>query len=163
VTSIIYSEADLTVWQMPAGSDYPLFLRSQLGNVTIARTDKGKPYIPDSEWRFNVSHSGEYLLVVLSRGSEVGVDIEQIRPVQHLERLVERYFSGEAIRDAEEFSRAWVRRESLLKGIGIGLGGLSEYRVVPAGWRIVDLPAPAGYAAALALYSSPTVPPQSAG
>lgn len=151
MTSIIYSETDLTVWQMPAGSDYRLFLRAQLGAVEFERTDRGKPILKDSEWRFNASHSGDYLLVALSRGREVGVDIERVRPVYYRERLVERFFPDDVITDAESFCRAWVRREALLKGIGIGLGGLSEYREVPAGWSIRELTAPVGYCAALAV------------
>jgi 4'-phosphopantetheinyl transferase len=150
VTSIVYSETDLTVWQMPAGSDYQLFLRSELRSaIRIERTAKGKPFLVDSGWRFNVSHSGSWQLIALSR-NEVGVDIECARPVKFRQAIVERYFPNQYICDDEAFLRAWVRREALLKGIGVGLAGLSTVSPTPTGWTVVDLSVPHGYFGALA-------------
>ncbi len=146
--SIIYSETDLTVWQMSATSDYRAFLRSQLGPVEFGINEHGKPRIVDSRWHFNASHSGELMLLALS-SIEVGIDIERVRPIVHLDHLAAKYFPGEPIGDRDSFCRAWVRREALLKAHGIGIRGLSTHRDLPAGWRLIDLPVPSGYYASL--------------
>jgi hypothetical protein len=39
-------------------------------------TENGKPYLPDSPLKFNVSHSERYALIAIAEGIEVGVDIE---------------------------------------------------------------------------------------
>ena len=135
---------------MPVGADWREFVRGKLGGVEFGKGVNGKPYVVGSEWRFNVSHSGEWMLVALARGCEVGVDIEQVRPVVHLDRIVERY----SLDDADGFCAAWVRREALVKAAGVGLAGFAKWRELPAGWRLVDLTVPDGYRGALVIASS---------
>lgn len=54
--------------------------------------------------RFNLSHSGQAMLVAVTAGREVGVDIERARE-----------------RHTDEFLRAWTIREARLKCLGVGL------------------------------------------
>jgi hypothetical protein len=42
----------------------------------FAYTENGKPYLPDSSLKFNVSHSENYALIGIAESIEVGVDIE---------------------------------------------------------------------------------------
>lgn len=69
----------------------------------------------------------------------------------------------------EAFLSCWVRKEAYLKGIGTGLpGGLRAHHVgladhlappgstTPPGWTLADVPAPPGYAAAVALRADGT-------
>jgi hypothetical protein len=42
----------------------------------FAYTDNGKPYLPDSPLKFNVSYSEDCALIAIVEGVEVGVDIE---------------------------------------------------------------------------------------
>jgi phosphopantetheinyl transferase len=42
----------------------------------FAYNDNGKPYLPDSPLRFNVSHSENLALIAIADASEVGVDVE---------------------------------------------------------------------------------------
>ncbi len=58
------------------------------------------------ELRFNLSHSGELMLVGVTTGREVGVDIELMRAGRTAELL-----------------RAWTVREAVVKCLGVGLGG----------------------------------------
>ena len=58
------------------------------------------------ELRFNLSHSGELMLVAVTTGREVGVDIELMRAGRTAELL-----------------RAWTVREAAVKCLGVGLGG----------------------------------------
>src|SRR5947209_7493958 len=39
----------------------------------------GKPFFPDTDLCFNLSHSGGWAVLAVARGREVGIDIEQIR------------------------------------------------------------------------------------
>jgi 4'-phosphopantetheinyl transferase len=94
---------------------------------------RGKPELdgaPDPVVHFNLSHSGDRALVAVSRSQQVGVDVEQVRPVPGLLPLVTRFFSDrerEAIFGDEEpveaFFYHWTLKEAWLKASGLGLGG----------------------------------------
>lgn len=87
-----------------------------------------KPYIEGNEIFFNLSHSGDYVLCVIS-DTEVGCDIQQIKKVR--QSVMDRYFhsvekayilEGETEEDcARRFTRIWVLRESYVKQTGEGL------------------------------------------
>jgi 4'-phosphopantetheinyl transferase len=88
--------------------------------------------------RFNLSHSDRLMLVAVSTGREVGVDVELVR---------KRY--------SEELLRAWTMREAAVKCLGTGLasapagGGAGDPR--PALWSTeLDL-GPWGAVAAIAV------------
>src|SRR5690554_2588984 len=51
--------------------------------IVIYATERGKPYIKadNAPFYFNLSHSGPHAALGISRDYEIGVDIEQIRPV----------------------------------------------------------------------------------
>ena len=55
--------------------------------ITICRTERGKPYAKGMAVHFNVSHSGDLVLCAVS-DSSIGADIERIRPVS--DRLMQR-------------------------------------------------------------------------
>lgn len=138
----------------------------------------GKPAL-GGEWRsrpiwFSVAHCEDLVLVALSRSSDVGIDLERSRSIEHWERVADRVLSPteraqlrHAVDEGEDpgtvFLRHWCRVEAELKAIGCGIVGLEDHRdgKRPLGLRLVDLvdlplPAPARanpgrYQAALAL------------
>ena len=84
--------------------------------------------------RFNVSHSADLAVVAVSRGREVGVDLERMRPITEAERIVASFFSAAEVDAfaaipepdrAAAFLRGWTRKEAVLKGFGVGISGLS--------------------------------------
>jgi 4'-phosphopantetheinyl transferase len=101
----------------------------------------GKPMLAGKEAKlqFNLSHSCDLALIAISEAFEVGVDVEQIRPMENLAKLAERFFMAseasalaalsEETRTAA-FFRVWTRKESLLKATGIGIAnGLQRAEV----------------------------------
>lgn len=75
---------------------------------------------------FNLSHSGDWTVIAVSDG-EVGVDIQQVKPVDM--RLATRFFSADEGRILAEagdgakalFYRLWTVKEAYLKALGTGL------------------------------------------
>jgi 4'-phosphopantetheinyl transferase len=79
---------------------------------------------------FNMSHSGDFILIAVGLLREVGVDVEKVRPEIELERLARRFFSPGEVESlsAQEsdqrlaaFFRCWTRKEAYIKARGGGL------------------------------------------
>ena len=109
--------------------------------ITFSESEEGKPRALNAAgWDFNVSHSGDYVAVAVGRG-QVGVDLEQIRPVREMESIVERYFHPDEAAEwravapglrEEAFFVIWSAREASMKCVGLGLArGISVTRVDP--------------------------------
>lgn len=145
----------------------------------------GKPALtsPHQDVRFNLSHTRGMSLIAVSRGREVGVDIERMRGDAPVAQIAPRYFSDEewdALQGLPEperlgaFHEIWTRKEACLKAVGTGLaGGLGDFDVAvgpaapsllrasrrslgpPEGWWLQDLHVGPGYAAAVACAREP--------
>ena len=79
---------------------------------------------------FNISHSGERVLVGIVREARIGVDIEEFRPESATLEVAARFFTAKENRDlrtlsgaeqVEGFFRCWTRKEAYLKALGCGL------------------------------------------
>jgi len=94
----------------------------------------GKPELApggDAEGlRFNLSHSRGLALYALTRGHEIGVDVEGVRADFAWEEIASRFFAPrevEALRlvpgpsRAEAFFHCWTRKEAFVKAGGKGL------------------------------------------
>ncbi len=78
---------------------------------------------------FNISHSGDAAVVALA-GTELGVDVEALRPVARAGRLAARFFSDrerQALADLpadlydQAFLAIWTAKEAYLKAVGSGI------------------------------------------
>ena len=147
------------------------------GTLEFDYGDYGKPVLasPRGGVRFNVSHSGDVVLLAFGRGRDVGVDVERSERQVAWDTVARRFFSrqelddlealpGEARREA--FFRCWTRKEAFIKATGHGVAfGLSNFAVSlrpdqgpavvwvregeAAAWRLTDADPGAGYAGAL--------------
>lgn len=90
-----------------------------------------KPALADStDLQFNVSDSQDLAAYAITRGVEIGVDVEILRPMPDAISISEHYFSDPEREDlrsvgeeetAEAFFNCWTRKEAYLKAIGEGL------------------------------------------
>jgi hypothetical protein len=96
----------------------------------------------------------------------VGIDTERVREDLDFVALARRALARETVEELERapagerparFAAAWARHEAHLKCLGIGLGTVADPQGPPV--TVVDLTAPAGFAAALAVSGRLTVEP----
>jgi 4'-phosphopantetheinyl transferase len=121
------------------------FMRVILARYLGAKPDKleftystrGKPTLGGSYasvgLHFNLSHSGGIALLAVSPAGTVGIDVEQLRPMDDADQLVHRFFSS---RETEAFQKMppsakslaffnlWTRKEAFLKASGEGIAHL---------------------------------------
>ena len=144
--------------------------------VPFVYAAKGKPSVADSKLEFNASDSGDIAVFAFAWEMPLGIDVEQIRPLDNLEGVGRRFFSPvewsaiEAMppeQRQEAFFRCWTRKEAFVKATGDGLSyGLKQFDVSVSGparilrirddtgeaahWSMHDLSLPQGYMGALA-------------
>lgn len=84
----------------------------------------GKPYLKNQSINFNISHSGDYV-VLATANREIGVDIEKI--ADYPDKIVIRCFTSlerewmKQEKETEAFYRLWTAKESVMKASGFGL------------------------------------------
>jgi 4'-phosphopantetheinyl transferase len=147
--------------------------------LTFETGAHGKPSLAPGHGtlHFNLSHSGGLAALAVSRDTEMGIDVERIRPFT--EDVAERFFApGEvaalrALPEGEQldaFYRIWTRKEAFLKATGDGLlRPLDSFEVTvaradaprfvridgvadpAASWALADFDVADGFAGALAM------------
>lgn len=150
--------------------------------VAIEAGPHGKPRCAGAP-AFNLSHSGDLILLAFHSHGEVGVDVERARPDLDWHPVARRVFAPgdvaalESLPGAEQamaFLQAWCRLEARLKARGEGLAGLERLRQPEAGGpslaagtgsagSLWDVAVPPGYGAAAALAGRLTGPAAVAG
>lgn len=93
---------------------------------------KGKPFLKKNlelDLFFNLSHAGVWAALALTKGSEIGIDIECIDPQLDYEKLATQFFSHYERDKLMQFSperrrrgfyRIWTAKEAWLKCLGTG-------------------------------------------
>jgi 4'-phosphopantetheinyl transferase len=158
------------------------YLRVAPGAIRLGTGPQGKPGIENGEaagLRFNASNAAGLAVIVVAWGRDVGVDVEELRPVPDADALVERFFAlGERLafqalpagERSAAFLRCWTRKEAYVKAIGAGLSmplRRFEVTVGPAGpprilhadddpdaptrWSLCDLEPAPGYVGTVAV------------
>jgi 4'-phosphopantetheinyl transferase len=150
------------------------------GSLAFGSSPHGKPTLADAgEIAFNVSHSGDHVLVAVGRAAAIGVDVEQMRPGVDLVGVGARVFTpGELASIAgapddektSRFFRHWTFKEAVVKAVGLGLSlDLKRFEIAfpndspqlishgapelgtASGWRLEAVAVADGYSAALAV------------
>jgi 4'-phosphopantetheinyl transferase len=128
----------------------------------------GKPRVVGADLRFSIAHSAERVVVAVTRGAEIGVDVEQVNPDLEVSQL-----TADVLSPAERGANSpaglltyWTRKEAVLKATGDGLHvplsdltvtgpgeppALLDWRGRSRNFRLYDLHPGAGYLASLAV------------
>lgn len=109
-------------------------------DLTVARTEKGKPYFRFLKEHLHVSvtHSGRYWMCLFSP-CPVGLDLQIHTEKNHPERIARRFFHPEEVeylsgREEEAFFPLWTAKESYVKYTGTGIAGqLNTFSVIQNG------------------------------
>jgi len=153
------------------------FTYSQYGRPQLDGTDHG------GLSEFNISHSGNIVVLAFARNRRVGIDIEHVRRDFNTMEIAQRFFSlaeREALRQVpmnqryEAFFTCWTRKEAFIKALGEGLSHpLDQFDVslapgFPAAllatrpdaadarrWSLWNVNVPSGYSGALAAEITP--------
>jgi len=109
------------------------YLGAAPSSISFYRNEFGRPGLAPAlsvpELTFNLSHTNRVGLLAVAADLTIGVDVEEVRPVEP--GTVERYFSAKEQADLttltgadwlEGFYNCWTRKEAILKAEGIGLG-----------------------------------------
>ena len=106
----------------------------------------GRPRLPGADLEVSVSHSGDMAVVATCWNCPVGVDVEQLRPIEYSSLLAVIAHADEidGVGAGPQFFRLWTRKEAVLKATGDGIS---------ADMRAVVL-TPANEAPSLVRYSS---------
>lgn len=110
------------------------YLQLPAHQIAFVYGEHGKPELAaeqaQSGARFNISHAQGVALLAFTWHREVGVDIEQVRPLDDGEQIAERFFSKQEVavftavppeQKSQAFFNCWTRKEAFIKVIGEGL------------------------------------------
>ena len=100
------------------------------GTLRFVRGRWGKPALPDARVTFSLAHSGRHALCAVGDRGDVGIDLEEMRPLRDVSRLASEIMSGLELgrfltlapaRRRLAFYTAWTVKEAYLKAVGVGL------------------------------------------
>lgn len=98
--------------------------------VEFLRTDKGKPYLPQSDIHFSLSHSGHWALLAVGKAELIGIDIEAVGTTRDLIGIAESYYHPHefarvqtlsGVAQSDYFYRLWTLKEAFFKAMGTGI------------------------------------------
>lgn len=105
--------------------------------IRFTAGQNGKPHVVSSGGvSFSLSHSAGLALVGITRGCEIGVDVEQVRDLSDWSGLIRAICSPEEEREMQvlppdlqkrAFFECWTRKEAYLKARGWGLARDAQF------------------------------------
>ena len=145
--------------------------------LQFSRNKQGKPFLADGTLEFNVSHSRDRLLIAVTAGRAVGIDIEFRRSGLNMESIAKRWFAPAEQKffhslenPSDGFFEIWAKKEAYVKALGLGIYKELNTFAVPTGekpfsanisndarWFFKTLEIDSGYAAAV-VSEAPPVP-----
>ena len=104
-----------------AGRYLLLEMANDISLKNILLTTTGKPFLPDESYFFSISHSADFVAVIISAKSNVAIDIQHIAP--KIESIKQKFLTEEemnllstlSISPNEQFTFAWTIKEAMFK------------------------------------------------
>ena len=105
-------------------------LKKYLPEGEIKEMENGKPYLENGPF-FNISHSGEYVVLAIHPTKEVGIDIEKIdeNRVSTIRFVLNE--DEKKTNDITTLFQIWSNKESLAKCISTGLKDIRDINGLP--------------------------------
>jgi 4'-phosphopantetheinyl transferase len=165
------------------------YSRADPCKITLAVNQHGRPELAGLNRlriHFNLSHTDGLVACAFTSGTEIGIDVERVRPSRFDMEVACNYFSVEACRDildgpegsqTERFFEYWVLMEACAKARGTGLlrpsagffvfedAGRSRIRLIPSqardstAWNFWLVEPAVEYRMAVAIAREPRGPP----
>lgn len=97
--------------------------------IVFRYAEGGKPSVAGGP-HFNLAHAGEVAVYAFCAASEVGVDVEPVRPIEELDAIAAQFFAPQEHAELESlheherteaFFHCWTRKEAYIKASGRGL------------------------------------------
>lgn len=147
------------------------YLSVDPARVPLVTADRGKPHVSGQRLRCSLSHSGDWLLLAVAEGSEIGVDLEAAEGALDAAALAAVSLSDDEQARLAELGaperwravlRIWTRKEALLKAAGSGLACDPRRLTLPPAlpacvhhsgrdWTLTDIPFGGTWQASLAI------------
>jgi 4'-phosphopantetheinyl transferase len=149
-TALVVSDAQrarLTLSRAWVREILAAYLGQAAPEIAIRRSARGKPQVEaghegTAPLQFSVSHSGDHMLVAVTRSDDVGVDLERMTRLADIEGIAARFFAPDEYdalvalptgQRADAFFRGWVRKESVVKALGMGIAAAFDAFAVSLG------------------------------
>lgn len=102
--------------------------RVEIGVRPSGHREHGRPWLRGLPGSFSISHSGGVVALARWRAGDVGIDVEDsiVSAVDALHGYLPRAEAPTAGWDEASLHRDWVRREAVLKAVGVGLRASPE-------------------------------------
>lgn len=109
------------------------FLFPDFPNEEIEIADTRKPFLPDEQYHFSISHCGDYAAALVSSTARVGIDIENI--TARVEKIKHKFLhpdelqfvhAHESAKQIELLTLLWSVKEAMFKWWGRGDVDFSE-------------------------------------
>lgn len=109
------------------------YLFSDFPYELIQIADTRKPFLPDAQYHFSISHCGDYAAAIVSKESRVGIDVEI--PVEKIEKIIYKFLSAKeldlfnlvpgagkvtGVDNFNEVTTLWSAKEAVFKWYGNG-------------------------------------------
>ena len=109
------------------------YLFSDFPYELIQIADTRKPFLPDEQYHFSISHCGDYAAAIVSKESRVGIDVEI--PVEKIEKIIYKFLSAKeldrfnlvpgagkvtGVDNFNEITTLWSVKEAVFKWYGNG-------------------------------------------
>ncbi len=118
------------------------YLNIEPSKINFGYEPRGKPFLDhnfnESNLSFNLSHSQDFALYVMSLNNSIGVDLEYVDSKTDVVSLAQRFFSPSEFAVIESapqeqqhqlFFRYWTCKEAYLKATGTGLKDLEKVEI----------------------------------
>lgn len=116
------------------------YLFPDFPHTSIAIADTRKPFLPNEEYHFSISHCGHYAAAIVSANNRVGVDVElrtpRVHKIRHkfLHASEQEMVNGSNLDATTLLTLLWSAKEAMFKWWGYGNVDFSEHL------RVLDLP-----------------------